>query len=90
MIKNYYSDNSLFVCVAPGYRQRLVNPEVALSNHYRVCEYGGTECVSRTSTVDRRAHAWGKDLLPAVNGKCNRVFGPDKGCPGPPAGGGVG
>ena len=33
-----------------------VPPEAAILNHYRVCEFGGDDCVKAPSVVDRTAY----------------------------------
>lgn len=39
-----------------------VPPDIAILNHYRVCEFGGDDCVNLLSTVDRTLHRYRKAL----------------------------
>ncbi|CAG9584447.1 unnamed protein product [Danaus chrysippus] len=53
--------------LAPGAGSVGVPTERALLHHYRVaCEYGGVQCLTVPSTVDRTAHRWADQLLAAV------------------------
>ncbi|XP_050420849.1 glycosyltransferase family 92 protein C33H5.2-like isoform X2 [Adelges cooleyi] len=40
--------------------------ELALLHHYRVCEYGGDDCVTADSTVDRTVHRYKNKLVDRV------------------------
>lgn len=58
-----------------------VAPEDALLHHYRICEFGGFDCVKQPSTVDRSALRFNASLLERVNSVCAQAF-PDGGrCP---------
>ena len=50
-------------------------PETAMSHHYRICEFGGWECLKKPSTIDKTGHKWAKDLFPAVKAACDAIFG---------------
>lgn len=39
-----------------------VAADVAILNHYRVCEFGGDDCVHSTSTVDRTLYRYRHNL----------------------------
>ncbi|KAJ6216445.1 hypothetical protein RDWZM_007602 [Blomia tropicalis] len=44
-----------------------VNPNIAYLHHYRVCEYGGDQCVQNVAAiVDRRVHRWMMTLINRV------------------------
>ncbi|KAL1442631.1 hypothetical protein MTO96_030692 [Rhipicephalus appendiculatus] len=58
-----------------------VSPEDALLHHYRICEFGGFDCVKQPSIVDRSALRFNTSLLERVNSVCAQAF-PDVGrCP---------
>ena len=57
-----------------------------LSHHYRICEFGGFECLNTSSVIDTSAQKWGKSLISNVRTACNNIFDKD-GCPvAPPLG----
>lgn len=63
-----------------------VDPNVAVSHHYRICEFGGFDCLKQASKIDPVAHNWAKDVFTKVKYACDRTFGPT-GCPkAPPLG----
>lgn len=41
-------------------------PERAILHHYRVCEYGGNDCVTADSTVDRTVYKYRKKLVDRI------------------------
>ncbi|XP_064477949.1 uncharacterized protein LOC135391579 [Ornithodoros turicata] len=43
-----------------------VAAELAFLHHYRVCEFGGDDCINTTSVVDRSLYFWKDKLAPAV------------------------
>ncbi|XP_066257531.1 uncharacterized protein [Euwallacea similis] len=43
-----------------------VKSEEAFMHHYRVCEFGGDDCVKQSSVVDKTAYRYQNDLLEAV------------------------
>ncbi|KAH8027327.1 hypothetical protein HPB51_004639 [Rhipicephalus microplus] len=50
-------------------------------NHYRICEFGGFDCIKQPSIVDRSALRFNTSLLERVNSVCAQAF-PDVGrCP---------
>jgi hypothetical protein len=60
--------------------------EEGLSHHYRICEYGGFECLKKDSQVDTVAHKWGSKLVKSVATACELIFDGDT-CPeAPPLG----
>ncbi|KAK3928508.1 Beta-1,4-galactosyltransferase galt-1 [Frankliniella fusca] len=48
----------------PGHGAINVHPSAAILHHYRVCEFGGDDCVKSSHVVDRTAHRY-KDRLAA-------------------------
>lgn len=48
----------------PGHGAINVHPSAAILHHYRVCEFGGDDCVKSAHVVDRTAHRY-KDRLAA-------------------------
>ncbi|XP_045497331.1 uncharacterized protein LOC123695504 [Colias croceus] len=53
--------------LAPGASSVGVPTERALLHHYRIaCEYGGMQCLTVPSTVDRTAHRWADELMQRV------------------------
>ncbi|RWS26278.1 hypothetical protein B4U80_00416 [Leptotrombidium deliense] len=50
----------------PRYQMVNIAPRVAFLHHYRICEYGGNECVKSSSVVDKRAHFWSHSLIETV------------------------
>ncbi|CAK1596128.1 unnamed protein product [Parnassius mnemosyne] len=54
--------------LAPGASSVGVPTDRALLHHYRIaCEYGGVQCLTVPSTVDRTSHRWSDELLQRVN-----------------------
>ncbi|KAK2714536.1 hypothetical protein QYM36_008932 [Artemia franciscana] len=43
-----------------------VPPDVGYLHHYRVCEFGGDDCVKEESMIDRTAHKYQSELLKSV------------------------
>jgi len=41
-------------------------PEHAILHHYRVCEYGGNDCITADSTVDRTVYKYRKKLVDRI------------------------
>ncbi|RWS12070.1 uncharacterized protein B4U79_02859 [Dinothrombium tinctorium] len=50
----------------PKYTVVNVSPRVAFLHHYRICEYGGDDCVKTASVVDKRTHFWKSALIESV------------------------
>ncbi|CAG9762979.1 unnamed protein product [Ceutorhynchus assimilis] len=48
-----------------------VNPLDAFMHHYRVCEFGGDDCVNQNSTVDQTAYKYKDEMVRAVRGRYN-------------------
>lgn len=58
-----------------------------LSHHYRICEYGGFDCLKKNSKVDRTTHKWLAPLYQNVMSQCSLIFPEDGKCPpAPPLG----
>ncbi|XP_028166088.1 uncharacterized protein LOC114356902 [Ostrinia furnacalis] len=59
---------------APGATSAGVPTERALLHHYRIaCEYGGMNCLTVPSTVDRTAHRWAEELAQRVAAEKEQV-----------------
>ncbi|XP_063229480.1 uncharacterized protein LOC134534813 [Bacillus rossius redtenbacheri] len=50
----------------PGHGTLNVPPDAAILHHYRVCEFGGDDCVKTASALDRTAHRYRAPLLQRV------------------------
>jgi len=71
----------------PGFVAKNINEDVAVSHHYRICEFGGFDCLKLPSKTDRVAHRWAKSLFARVKKACDKTFGIERGCPkAPPLG----
>ncbi|CAG9824682.1 unnamed protein product [Phaedon cochleariae] len=46
----------------PGHGTLNVPADAAILHHYRICEFGGDDCIKTTSTVDKTAYRY-KDVL---------------------------
>ncbi|XP_046488791.1 uncharacterized protein [Neodiprion pinetum] len=64
------------------FEQFVVDPDVALSHHYRDCEAETTGCYLRPTLIDRAAHKYVKDLGKRVRQACTDIF-KESGCPAP-------
>ncbi|CAG2064319.1 unnamed protein product [Timema podura] len=53
----------------PGHGTLNVPPDAAILHHYRVCEFGGDDCVKTASVVDRTAHRYRVRLLERVRAR---------------------
>lgn len=51
-----------------------VSQDDALLHHYRICEFGGFDCVRQPSLVDRTALRFNTSLLESVNRVCSQAF----------------
>ena len=70
-----------------GYKQIKISQEEGLSHHYRICEYGGYDCLKKSSVNDSTALKWGSKLIGRVDKTCQEIFGEGKSCPeAPPLG----
>ena len=70
-----------------GYKQIKISQEEGLSHHYRICEYGGYDCLKKSSVNDSTALKWGSQLIGRVDKTCQEIFGEGKSCPeAPPLG----
>ena len=78
--------NDLIWSLFLGYKQRYIKAEEGLSHHYRICEFGGFDCLKKTSISDPTAAKWGPNLIPNIDEKCNQIFGNASCPPAPPLG----
>ena len=70
-----------------GYKQVRIKEDEGLSHHYRICEYGGYDCLKKPSVNDSTALKWGSQLIRRVDKTCQEIFGDKKSCPeAPPLG----
>uniref|UniRef100_A0A4P6DBV3 Glycosyltransferase family 92 protein n=3 Tax=Rhodnius prolixus TaxID=13249 RepID=A0A4P6DBV3_RHOPR len=53
----------------PGHGTLNVPSDAAILNHYRVCEFGGDDCVKSASVIDRTAYRYKKRLVERVRAK---------------------
>jgi len=61
----------------PGYNTLSVPPHIASLHHYRICEFGGNQCINTPSIVDKSINTFGQILainvahqLEAAAGNC--------------------
>ncbi|XP_042211147.1 beta-1,4-galactosyltransferase galt-1-like isoform X1 [Homarus americanus] len=65
----------------------LVTQDVGLSHHYRICEFGGFDCLQGPNSVDRVTHKWLQPLVKRVANECTKIFPYLGSCPvAPPLG----
>nr|CAH7759572.1 unnamed protein product [Callosobruchus chinensis] len=57
----------------PGYQTKNVHADQAILHHYRVCEFGGDDCIKTTSVVDRTAYRYKIALTEAVRSQYERL-----------------
>lgn len=50
----------------PGHGTLNVPADAAILHHYRICEFGGNDCVKTSSTVDKTAYRYLESLTKAV------------------------
>lgn len=50
----------------PGRGSLNVPADAAILHHYRVCEFGGDDCIKTPSTLDRTAQKYSKQLIERV------------------------
>ncbi|CAL1277505.1 unnamed protein product [Larinioides sclopetarius] len=43
-----------------------IPPDMGFLHHYRVCEFGGNDCINTTHVIDRRTYVWRDSLIEAV------------------------
>ncbi|PSN34263.1 hypothetical protein C0J52_18765 [Blattella germanica] len=53
----------------PGHGTLNVPPDAAILHHYRVCEFGGNDCIKTASVVDRTAYRYKDRLVSNVKAK---------------------
>ncbi|XP_075973439.1 uncharacterized protein LOC142974800 isoform X2 [Anticarsia gemmatalis] len=60
--------------LAPGAFSVGVPTDRALLHHYRIaCEYGGMNCLTVPSTIDRTAHRWADELRQRIDAETKRL-----------------
>ncbi|XP_042879973.1 uncharacterized protein LOC122258227 [Penaeus japonicus] len=70
-----------------GKKVKNVSPDLGLSHHYRICEFGGFDCLKQPNQVDRRTHEWLIPLAKRVASSCSSIFPSLGRCPkAPPLG----
>jgi hypothetical protein len=57
----------------PGKGMLNVPADAAILHHYRVCEFGGDDCVKAASVVDRSAWRFGAQLQKRVEQRWNQL-----------------
>lgn len=50
-----------------------VPADAAILHHYRVCEFGGNDCIKTASTVDTTAFRYKERLIKAVKDRFNSL-----------------
>lgn len=68
-------------CLAGRQATHPVSKEDALLHHYRICEFGGFDCLKQPSLVDRVALRFNASLLDRVSDVCNKAFPRGGYCP---------
>lgn len=53
----------------PGHGTMNVPPDAAILHHYRICEFGGDDCIKTASTVDSTAFKYKNKLVDDVKNK---------------------
>ncbi|XP_076366151.1 uncharacterized protein LOC143255023 [Tachypleus tridentatus] len=53
----------------PGRAMVNIPSDIGFLHHYRICEFGGNDCVNTTSVVDRRIYRWKDQLVQAVQAR---------------------
>lgn len=61
-----------------------VPTDLGLSHHYRICEFGGFDCLKHPNQVDRKAHEWLLPLAKRVASSCSKIFPSLGRCPAAP------
>ncbi|XP_026480200.1 beta-1,4-galactosyltransferase galt-1-like [Ctenocephalides felis] len=57
----------------PGHGTLNVPSDAAILHHYRVCEFGGDDCIKTTSAVDQTAYKYKPELIERVGRKYNTM-----------------
>ncbi|XP_066949161.1 uncharacterized protein [Macrobrachium rosenbergii] len=64
-----------------------VPPNKGLSHHYRICEFGGFDCLKGKNEIDRTTQQWMVPLMRRVAEQCRSIFPTLQRCPvAPPLG----
>ena len=85
MILQCFKKNFFFKFIL-GAKQRHMAHSEGLSHHYRICEFGGFECLKKPAVIDTTAQKWGPNLILNVAENCQQIFGPESCPPAPPLG----
>lgn len=56
-----------------GHGTLNVPADAAILHHYRVCEFGGNDCIKTASTIDTTAFRYKDRLIEAVKGRYNSL-----------------
>lgn len=78
--------NHVVWTLVKGAKQRHMAHSEGLSHHYRICEFGGFECLKKPAVIDTTAQKWGPNLILNVAENCQQIFGPESCPPAPPLG----
>jgi len=57
----------------PGHGTLNVPPDSAILHHYRVCEFGGNDCIKTASVIDRTAYRYKDRLVNRVKAKWHEL-----------------
>ncbi|XP_019880952.1 beta-1,4-galactosyltransferase galt-1 isoform X1 [Aethina tumida] len=59
----------------PGHGTLNVPSDAAILHHYRICEFGGNDCIKTASTVDKTAYRYKDQLVPVVTARYKELWG---------------
>ncbi|KAJ8946301.1 hypothetical protein NQ318_004190, partial [Aromia moschata] len=57
----------------PGHNTLNVPADAAILHHYRICEFGGDDCIKTASVVDKTAYRYKDVLATAVGAQYDRL-----------------
>lgn len=57
----------------PGHGTLNVPPDAAILHHYRVCEFGGNDCIKTASVIDQTAYRYKDRLVNRVKAKWHEL-----------------
>ncbi|CAG9773807.1 unnamed protein product [Ceutorhynchus assimilis] len=57
----------------PGHGTLNVPADAAILHHYRICEFGGNDCIKTASVVDRTAYRYSESLSQSVREQYDRL-----------------
>ncbi|XP_068240663.1 uncharacterized protein [Palaemon carinicauda] len=73
--------------ISGGKKVLNIPPNKGLSHHYRICEFGGFDCLKGKNEIDRTTHQWMIPLMRRVAEQCKLIFPTVQRCPvAPPLG----